>query len=260
MKVCALQFDIVWENKRPNHDKVRWMLDHARPEKGSLVVLPEMFATGFSMNVAAIHDSDTLETHEFMSHLAADYRVYLNGGVVVRDISGRGRNDSVLFDPRGNEIARYSKIQPFSIAGETNHYVAGNDVVVTDCGEFKLEPFICYDLRFPELFRSAAARGANLFTVIANWPVARVDHWITLLRARAIENQAFVVGVNRCGNDPELKYPGRSMIIDPRGVVLEDAADLENYIFSTLDLDQLLEYRNNFPILSDIRPDFVPRH
>jgi predicted amidohydrolase len=260
MKVCALQFDIVWENKRSNHDKVRAMLDLAGPEEGSLVVLPEMFATGFSMNVAAIDDSDTCETQEFMSHLAADYRVFINGGVVVRDISGRGRNDSVLFDPRGNEIARYSKIQPFSIAGEKDHYVAGNDVVVTDCGEFRLAPFICYDLRFPELFRSAAARGANLFTVIANWPVARVDHWITLLRARAIENQAFVVGVNRCGDDPELHYPGRSMIIDPRGVVLEDAGDLENHILSTLDLALLLEYRNNFPILSDIRPDFVPRH
>lgn len=257
MKTYAVQLDIAWERKSPNHQRVRALLEAARPDEGSLVVLPEMFATGFSMNVDAIDDGEKGETRDFLADLAARFRVHLVAGIVTRNPDGSGNNLSLLLDPTGTETARYSKIHPFSMAGEKDHYQAGNSVVVTECCGFKLAPFICYDLRFPEIFRSAAARGANLFTLIANWPVARVDHWITLLRARAIENQAYVVGVNRAGSDPMLVYPGRSLIVDPKGAILADAGDLEHVISAEADPQIVEEYRKSFPILADIRPEYV---
>lgn len=257
MKIYGLQIDSVWENKAPNHDKITALLHRAKPEAGSLVVIAEMFASGFSMNVAAIHDSDTQETQDFLSRTAAEHKVFLLGGVVTKDASGLGRNESVVYSPEGLEIARYCKLQPFTLGGEKAAYVAGKDVCLFNWQDFTVACFICYDLRFPELFRRAALRGANLITVIASWPDVRVDHWLTLLKARAIENQAYVIGVNRCGNDPKLYHSGRSSIFDPSGKLLADAGSEEGWIETEVDLDSLLDYRNRLPFLYDIRPDFV---
>jgi predicted amidohydrolase len=121
-------------------------------------------------------------------------------------------------------------------------------------------PFICYDLRFPELFRQGARHGAELFVVIANWPSMREDHWVTLLRARAIENQAYVAAANRCGKDPWLPYPGRSLIVDPHGAVLIDAGPAETAISADIDPANVRSWRNEFPILRDMREVFVPSH
>jgi predicted amidohydrolase len=253
MKVIGLQIDISWENKRANHAKARAMIESARPQPGSLVVLPEMFATGFSMNVAAIHDSDSRETQDFLAGAAADYRVYLLGGVVTKDLSGRGRNECVVYSPEGVEVARYCKLQPFTLGGESDNYVAGDQTCLFTWADFTVAPFICYDLRFPEIFRAAVRRGANLYTVIASWPIAREEHWITLLKARAIENQAYVVGVNRSGRDPNFVYPGRSIIVHPSGEVLADAGKEESFISAELNLEDLTEYRRKLPFLNDMR-------
>lgn len=257
MKIYGLQIDSVWENKAPNHDKIAALLERAKPEAGSLVVIAEMFASGFSMNVEAIHDSDTRETQDFLSRTAAEHKVFLLGGVVTKDDSGLGRNESVVYSPEGKEVARYCKLQPFTLGGEKANYVAGDDVCLFNWGDFTVASFICYDLRFPELFRRAALRRANLITVIASWPDVRVDHWLTLLKARAIENQAYVIGVNRCGNDPKLYHSGRSSIFDPSGKLLADAGSEESWIETEVDLDSLLDYRSRLPFLYDIRPDFV---
>jgi omega-amidase len=256
MQIIALQLDSVWENKAANHDKVLALLDMTRPSAGALVVLSEMFATGFSMNVSAIHDQSR-ETQDFLSRTAAERKIYLMGGVVMKDdATGRGRNESVVYSPEGKEVARYCKLQPFTLGGESEHYVAGGRTVLFECQEFMIAPFICYDLRFPELFRRAAAQGANLIVVIASWPAMRDDHWVTLLKARAIENQAYVMGVNRCGRDPKHYHSGRSIIYDPHGRVLADAGSEEGWIEAQLELQPLLDWRRNFPALADIRPDF----
>jgi predicted amidohydrolase len=161
------------------------------------------------------------------------------------------RNEAVLFDAQGREVARYAKMHPFKFAGETAE--PGTEPVVVDCGEFKLAPTVCYDQRLPELFRAGVKRGANLFAVIANWPTPRLDHWLTLLKARAIENQAYVIGVNRCGRDPNVEYPGHSQIISPRGEVIADAGQSEGVVSATLDLPELQAHRQNFPVLEDMR-------
>ena len=256
MKIFGLQLDSVWENKAASHGRVLSLLDKAKPPAGSLVVLPEMFATGFSMNVAAIHD-ESRETQDFLSRTAAERKIYLMGGVVTKDeAAGRGRNESVVYSPEGREVARYCKLQPFAPGGESDHYVAGERTILFECGEFMAAPFICYDLRFPELFRQAAARGANLIVVIASWPAMRDDHWVTLLKARAIENQAYVVGVNRCGRDPKHYHSGRSLVYDQQGRILADAGSEEGWIEAQLDLQSVLDWRRSFPALSDMRQDF----
>lgn len=257
MKIYGLQIDSVWENKAPNHAKVTALLDRAKPETGSLVVLGEMFASGFSMNVAAIHDSETHETQTFLSRTATERGIFLLGGIVTKDASGLGRNESVVYSPEGKEVARYCKLQPFTLGGEKANYVAGDDVCLFRWQEFSVASFICYDLRFPELFRRAAQRGANLITVIASWPDARVDHWLSLLKARAIENQAYVIGVNRCGNDPKLYHSGRSSIFDYSGKLLADAGSEEGWIEADVDLASLNEYRKALPFLADIREDMT---
>jgi omega-amidase len=256
MQIIGLQLDSVWENKAANHDKVLALLDKARPSEGALVVLSEMFATGFSMNVAAIHD-ESRETQDFLSRAAAERKVYLMGGVVMKDErTGRGRNEAVVYSPEGKEVARYCKLQPFTLGGESEHYVAGDRTALFECREFAVTPFICYDLRFPELFRRAAERGANLIVVIASWPVTRADHWVTLLKARAIENLAYVVGVNRCGQDPKHYHSGRSVVYDPHGRVMADAGVEEGWMEAQLELQPLTDWRRSFPALSDMRHDF----
>src|SRR5215813_1267377 len=256
MQVIGLQIDSVWENKAANHGKVLSLLDKAKPQAGAMVVLPEMFATGFSMNVAAIHD-EARETQDFLSRTAAERKINLMGGVVLKDkTTGRGRNEAVIYSPEGREVARYCKLQPFTLGGESDHYVAGERICLFGLEGFTTAPFICYDLRFPELFRAASARGANLIVVIASWPDVRVDHWVTLLKARAIENLAYVVGVNRCGQDPKHYHPGRSVIYDPHGRPMADAGVEEGWIEARLDLQPLLEWRRSFPALSDMRRDF----
>ena len=253
MRVVACQWDIVWEDKAANHARVRDLLAAAHLRRDSLVVLPEMFATGFSMNVAGITDSGSGETQRFLAATAESHGVYLLGGLVTGEVDGEGRNEAVLYSPRGQVAGRYRKIHPYSLAAENEHFVGGDDVALWVCNEFVLAPFVCYDLRFPEVFRTAAARGATLFCVIASWPAARSDHWHALLRARAIENQAYVVGVNRCGDDPAVHYAGGSVIFGPKGEVLAAAGAEHGTIAADLDLIALRDYRRAFPSLADMR-------
>jgi predicted amidohydrolase len=253
-KVYCVQLDCVWENKSANFAKVRAMLGQAAPERAALVLLPEMFATGFSMNVAGIREGSPPETESFLAALAKEFGVYLLGGLVTEASNEKGRNQAVVFGPNGKELARYSKMQPFTPGGETASYEAGQAPVTFGWAGFTVAPFVCYDLRFPEIMRDVVRRGAQLYTVIASWPVARIQHWVTLLQARAIENQAYVAGVNRCGVDPHLRYNGRSLIVSPKGEILADAGNEESVMSAELDLEALLGYRKELPFLADMRP------
>ncbi len=255
MNVAAIQLNIIWENKRANYDRVRELLQEHTIQHGSLIVLPEMFSTGFSMNVQNISERSDRETEIFLSELAIDYQSYVLGGVVTSTADGRGRNEAVVFDTQGSEVIRYCKLHPFSFAGEDKHYIAGDWIQSFKWHDFTISPFICYDLRFPEAFRAAVGRGTTLFVVIANWPQTRQEHWQILLHARAIENQAYVIGVNRCGSDPNNSYSGGSMILDPSGKTLAMATEEETVIQATLDYGLLADFRARFPALADRRGD-----
>jgi predicted amidohydrolase len=256
MQVVACQLDIAWEDKAASHARARELLAGANIEPGALVVLPEMFATGFSMHVDAIAEPTDGPTHAFLSGLAAELKSCVLGGVVTRASDGRGRNDAVAYAPDGKLLARYAKMHPFSYAGETKHYEAGSQVVTFPWDQFTLAPFVCYDLRFPEIFRQAVRAGAEVLAVIANWPAARDAHWLALLRARAIENQCYVVGVNRAGADPHVPYGGHSLVVGPRGETVAQAGEGPELLVAEMDRAPLVEYRRQFPALADMRPEF----
>jgi omega-amidase len=253
MTVTALQFDIAWENKPANFEKVHQLLTKAAPERDSLIVLPEMFATGFSMNTAAIAEPYGGQTEQFLAGIAKQFGIYVVGGAAIRGPDGRVRNKALLFSSAGELLGFYAKMKPFTPGGEVDHYVAGDHPVALRWGQCTLSPFICYDLRFPEIFRQAAAtHQPELFVVIANFPAKRSTHWVRLLQARAIENQAYVAGVNRIGSDPHYSYGGRSLILDPQGDILADAGEAEGVIKGELDLANLRKYRQGLPFLADM--------
>ena len=181
----------------------------------------------------------------------------MSWGAWSRAGDGRGRNEALVFGPEGQEVGRYCKLHPFSYAGETKHYQAGEDLTVFEWHELTVAPFVCYDLRFPEVFRRAVREGAQLLCVIANWPHAHEAHWLALLRARAIENQCYLVGVNRVGTDPHARYGGRSLILGSRGETLAEAGDAEQVISAAVEVGPLLEYRQHFPALADMRAEFL---
>ncbi len=251
MKVYAVQHDIVWENKAANFAKVTAMLEAARPEAGSLIVLAEMFATGFSKDLAQTKEASGGETEAFLRSLAVKYRCAVVGGLVGCSSGERGRNEALVIGPSGEELLRYVKIQPFTGGDEHVVHEAGTQVMTFEFGGFKIAPLVCYDLRFPELARSALRQGAEVLVYIASWPIKRAQHWLTLLQARAIENLAWVVGVNRCGTDPSFTYPGRSMVVDPHGVIIADAADREGVLVTELDSKVSASWRAEFPAVRD---------
>ncbi len=257
MQIRGLQTDIIWEDKPANHEAARRMLEDEPPPAGSLIILPEMFSTGFSMKVDTIAEGEQRPTERFLADTARRYECTVIGGVVNRNPDGMGRNEALVVAPDGRELARYHKIHPFSFGREAERYAPGREVVTFQLGDAVVAPFVCYDLRFPEVFRHATLRGAEVLVVIACWPAVRQSHWSALLRARAIENQAFIVGVNRIGSDPKLDYAGRSVIIGPQGEMIREADDAPRVLGGELDLPALREYRSRFPALADVHRRFL---
>jgi predicted amidohydrolase len=254
VNVVAIQFDIAWENKEANFKRVRDLIDQAKPAKDSLVVLPEMFATGFTMNDRTMAEEYGGETESFLSDCSKSFGVWMIAGAPVRNRQGKARNKALVFSPEGKLVAYYSKMHPFTLGGEADHYAAGKEPTIFSWSDCTVSPFVCYDLRFPEIFRRAAAQAKpHLYAVIASWPEKRIHHWIRLLQSRAIENQAFVVGVNRIGRDPFFTYPGRSIIVDFNGEIMADAGDRETAIQAALDLPTLAKYRSGLPFLDDMK-------
>ncbi|HUS36268.1 MAG TPA: carbon-nitrogen family hydrolase [Verrucomicrobiae bacterium] len=253
MKVICAQLDIAWEERQANFAKVRAMVDKFRPDAGALLVLPEMFSSGFSMNVAKVKEGTPSATEQFLGAIARLYSIYVIAGVVTQGADGKGKNEAIVIDIQGRTILRYSKLHPFTLGGESQHYSAGDCIELFNWLGFMTAPFICYDLRFPEIFRAATRKGAHLFTVIANWPNKREGHWVTLLQARAIETQAYVVGVNRCGSDPGHLYPGRTLIVDPHGTVIADGGREEGLVTADIDIAKVVLWRKDFPVLQDTR-------
>ena len=252
VNVHLVQLDIAWEDPPANRKRITALVEQARIRAGDLVVLPEMAFTGFSLDVARTA-ADADAGAACLRDLARRLGCTVVGGLVALT-TGRATNQALAFDPAGSLLARYSKLQPFGLGGEAAVHAAGEAIVSFPWAGLRVAPFICYDLRFPEHFRSAAGEGADLFVVIANWPVARIHHWLTLLQARAIENQAAVVGVNRCGSDPRFTYNGRSVVVSPHGHIVADAGEREHIVTATIDPGEIRAWRREFPALADIRP------
>lgn len=261
MKVAAIQHDIVWEDAEATRRHVRPMIEQAAAGGARLIVLTEMFATGFSMHPDRIAEDEGGPTEQFLLELAGRYDAYLIASIAQRGADGAYRNNAVVAGPDG-AVRRYAKIHPFSFAGEHARYAAGLDFLTVEIDGLRVTPFVCYDLRFADEFW-ACAQNTDLYVVPANWPAPRREHWRSLLQARAIENQAYVVGVNRvgaAGTAKELEHLGDSVVIDPLGRRLVEAAGVETVLLAEVSADTVRAVRAQFPFLADRRGAPTPVH
>lgn len=254
LNVVGLQMDVVWENRTANYATAHRLLAACAPAENSLVVLPETFPTGFSLNPDIVVEPNDGPTLDFLRKLAAEFRVCVVGGAFRRDQAGRPRNQALVVAPNGNLLAEYSKMQPSWVGGEGRVVEAGIAPVVFEWQGATIAPYVCYDLRFPEVFRTAAVQWQpQLYLVLGNWAPARMHHWRRLLVARAIENQAFFVGINRVGSDPNATYTGESLVVDFHGEILAELKDGEGLLRSSIDLNALASYRKQLPFLADMK-------
>jgi predicted amidohydrolase len=255
MQIAAVQHDIVWEEKQANHEHVETMLRESAVKPGAFVLLPELGDTGFSFNLAIHRDDDASIT--WGRTLAQSMGIWLQIGYAKQGRDGLGRNCATIISPGGTLEGTYEKVHPFSFGKEQQYFTGGDALLVRKCSDIAFCPLICYDLRFPELWRLAARAGAEVFTIGASWPAARQAHWRTLIIARAIENQAYVVAVNRTGDDPHLSYAGGSMIVSPTGEILADSGEDPAVLIAEVDPQRVRDWRAQFPALRDVRPGLL---
>lgn len=250
VKVHLIQPDSAWEDPRANHDAVLGILDKAVVSRGDVVLLPEMFDTGFSFNIERTRDAGG--TLSFLCELADDLGVAVQAGRTVAACHAcNGRNVMTVVAPGSRVLCEYTKIHPFQ--REAERFEAGGEVVTYAWGELTFCPAICYDLRFPELFRIGLKKGAQAFAIGACWPRVRAHHWRALLIARAIENQAFVFGVNRTGKEPNVVYGGGTLAVGPTGEVLGELDDRAGCLSVEVDVAAVLEWRKAFSAWKDAK-------
>jgi omega-amidase len=251
MKVGLIQYDPEWENKNQNSDKISWLLSH-NFEKQELLVFPEMTLTGFTMKAAEFAEELNGESFSFFSELAKKYETHVLSGIIEKN-EKKYFNTLLHINPDGKLIKTYRKIHPFSYSTEDKYFAKGEDTIITKINEFTAGLSVCYDLRFPELYRQYAKKKVDIIVVIANWPDTRIEHWRALLKARAIENQCYVLGVNRVGNDPKLKYNGYTTIVDPMGNELISVSEEEKIVTGEIFKEKADEVKDTLPFLNDIR-------
>lgn len=255
MKIALYQMYIEWENKEINYLHAEDAIARASKEEVELFLLPEMSFTGFSMNTDITKENEN-QTLERMEKYARKYEIAIGFGWV-KDCGLRAENHYTIVDKNGNLLSDFTKIHPFSYAGENEKFKGGEKIADFCLGGISFSTFICYDLRFPEVFQIASKK-ADVILVPANWPEKRTEHWKCLLKARAIENQVYIVGINCAGEINGLNYSGFSCIIDPNGKVLEELPDREGVLTFELEND-VEKIRNGFPVKRDRREGLYSR-
>ena len=264
MRIAAVQHDIVWEDRDANFARLAPQVRRAVGAGAELVLLTETFSTGFSMT-PGIGEPEDGPSARFLAGQAAEHGVWVGGSCPeIADDGGADTggeaggstalpyNSFVLAGPDGT-THRYRKLNPFSHGGERERFRAGTDPVTVQVGGLRITPFICYDLRFADVFWRAAP-DTDVYLVPANWPAARRNHWRTLLEARAIENQAYVVGCNRVGTGGDgIEHAGDSRIVSPMGELLATAAAVETIVLADVDAAEVQATRDRLRFLADRR-------
>ncbi len=261
MNVVGLQMDITWEDPAANRAKVAACVREAAKKASDfnpgpcLLALPEMWPTGFTMRPDELAEGPGGPSERLLSELAAETGAAVCGSIPRTDPDwSRPRNVLTLAQPDG-AVHHYAKIHPFNHGQEGQHYEGGDELIVVEHAGVRITPLVCYDLRFAELFTAAAPR-TDLFVVVANWPTPRREHWRALLVARAIETQAYLLGVNRVGRGGGLEYSGDSLLVSPLGEVLADSdPGGEGVIAGIVDPSVVADVRASFPFLADRRDD-----
>jgi omega-amidase len=253
MRLHAVQNDPVWLNAAENRRHIESMIARLAPAKGDFVVLPEMCETGWTSDTGALRDVQG--SQEWIASIARTHQVWLQAGFAEHVDRERMANSVAIADPQGGIRAVYRK--NFLFPSERSSFVVGEELVIVDTGVAKVCPLICYDLRFPELWRIASRAGAEIFTIGSAWPTVRHEHWRALLVARAIENQAYVVAANRCGADPTHTYAGGSTVIDALGIRQQETSSEESVASAEFDRRAFDEWRSKFGALRDRRDELL---
>ncbi|MCH2620335.1 MAG: carbon-nitrogen family hydrolase [Actinomycetota bacterium] len=253
MRIAAIQHDIVWENPSANYQNIAPMISKASDSGANLVLLSEMYSTGFSMASEKIAEKQEGESVSFLAEQAKLHDIWIAASIPIKDNENELPVNRLIVRGPKNESHEYDKLFPFTFAGEHENYRAGNQPVTIEILGIRTSLFICYDLRFADVFWELAP-DTDLYLVVANWPSTRSEHWKSLLRSRAIENQAYVVGVNRVGEGDGLSYQGDSAIIDPLGEVLQEASSGgEEILIADIEVEKVSEVRDAFPFMNDRR-------
>lgn len=248
LHIALYQPDLAWESQAINRQKVDKMLDELiKPV--DIVFLPEMFTTGFTMDVADHAESADRETIRWMKKRSREHQVALCGSLIMEE-AGLYFNRLVFVEPSG-ELRFYDKRHLFTMGSEDKYFSKGTERLIISYKGWRICPMICYDLRFPVWSRNR--QEYDLLVYVANWPASRADVWNTLLKARAIENQTYLAGVNRVGVDGKMiPYSGNSQILNAKGLVMaESLKDEEGIITAGLSWTELVKFRTTFPVLDD---------
>jgi predicted amidohydrolase len=252
MRLAAVQHDIVWEDRAANFERLAPQVARAAAAGAELVLLSETFSTGFSMT-PGIGEPEGGPSARFLAEQARTHGIWVGGSCP--EVAADGElpyNSFVLAGPEG-QVHRYRKLHPFTHAGEHERFRAGEAPVTVQVGDLRVTPFICYDLRFADVFWRAAPE-TDVYLVPANWPAPRRHHWQTLLLARAIENQAYVVGCNRVGTAGDgTEHAGDTRIVSPMGELLGTAAGVETVVLADVDPAEVTATRDRLRFLPDRR-------
>jgi omega-amidase len=250
LTVALGEYDTGWHDPRASLAAAAKLARSAAAVGVDVVVLPEMATSGFTMDTAQAVSLDSPDV-DALRRIASESSVWLIAGVALRDDrGGHAMNASLAIDPSGEIVATHRKQRLFAYGDEDRHYQSGTDNTTLDIGGVRLGMFICYELRFPELF-AAVATDVDGMVVIANWPRSRQQHWDVLLRARAIENQCYVIGVNRVGSANGLAYIGGSAAYDPWGERVTAASNANGTRIVALDAQRVADVRTQYPFLKD---------
>lgn len=250
MRITLLQTDIVWEDKQANLKRLEKYLEQLNGQT-ELVVLPEMFSTGFSMNSETLAENIDEMTVSLLKEWSQKYQLALCGSYIAKENDSKNYNRGFFITPDGN-ASYYDKRHLFRMGKECDYFCAGNRQQIINFKGFRISLLICYDLRFPVWSRNRD-NGYDLLIYVANWPASRRNVWDILLKARAIENMSYVCGVNRVGTDGnKLPYNGGSVLISAKGNILASVEDdREGFVTKTIDLDSLKRFRDKFPAWKD---------
>ncbi len=253
-KAGVIQFDVECGKIEANLAKISAYLESLASENVSLAVLPELFSCSFDNENLKEHAGATQNIIETLSAFSLKYKMAIAG--TLPELEGdRVFNTMVFIDTDGKIKGKYRKLHLFRLTGEHLYYTAGNGIVTVDSTLGRIGLMICYDLRFPELARALFLKGAELIVISAQWPEPRKEHWEALIRARAIENQLFMVCSNRTGTEAGLTFPGTSMIADPMGRILAHAGSHDACVFSQIDPLTVKDIRTLIPCMADRRPE-----
>lgn len=256
MKIACVQMDVVFGKPEKNFAVVKQYVEEAAKNGADTIVLPEMWNTGYALTeLQQLADDHGEETKKFLSEQAKALHVNIVGGSVATNRNGEYYNTMYAFDRKGELLSQYDKAHLFKLMDEHHYMQAGHGVNLFQLDQIDCGGVICYDLRFPEWIRTHVLQGAKVMFIPAQWPTKRVDHWQVLLQARAIENQCYIIGVNRVGSDPNNEFNGNSMVIAPWGELLLSGEEEAGIYYANIEMEEIDQVRKRIPVFQDRRED-----